>query len=62
MANIRTNVHDVKTARGEKMKTGKGYRLITPTGRGFKATLVRRIKIGKEDVAILRIITSPKDA
>ena len=60
MSKIKTNLPEVTALRGEKMKTGKGYRLIAPNGKAFKVTLVRRIKIGQEDVAILRIITTRK--
>jgi hypothetical protein len=62
MAKIKTNVQDVAVPRGEKMRTGRAWRLVRPTGRAFKATLVKRVKIGKESVAIFRVITSPKDA
>jgi hypothetical protein len=47
---------EVKAPRGLKMKTGKAWRLITPGGRAFKATLVRRLSIGDEIVAIFRVL------
>ena len=43
------------------MKRGKAWRLLTPGGRAFKATLVRRLNIGSESVAIFRVIRSSKE-
>jgi hypothetical protein len=51
---------EVRAPRGQKMKTGKAWRLITPGGRAFKATLVKRLKIGKESVAVFRVIRPSK--
>jgi len=51
---------EVKVPRGQKMKPGKAWRLMSPGGRGFKATLVRRLNIGKESVAIFRVIRPAK--
>jgi hypothetical protein len=56
----KTKTQDVTAKRGEKMRTGKAWRLLSPTGYAFKATLVKRLKIGKEDVAVFRVIASPK--
>ena len=50
----------VKAPRATIMKTGKAWRLITPTGRAFKATLVKRLKIGTESVAIFRVVRTSK--
>ena len=50
----------VKAPRGQIMKTGKAWRLITPGGRAFKATLVKRLKIGSESVAIFRVVRASK--
>jgi hypothetical protein len=61
MAKIKTNVQDVTAKRGEKMRTGRAWRLLSPTGHAFKATLVKRVKIGKESVAIFRVVTTPKE-
>jgi hypothetical protein len=55
-----TKTQDVTAKRGEKMRTGKAWRLLSPTGHAFKATLVKRLKIGKESVAVFRVITPPK--
>jgi hypothetical protein len=44
--------------RGKKMKPGKAWRLTNPGGRTFKATLVKRLDIGKESVAIFRVVRS----
>ena len=56
----KTKTQEVSAKRGEKMRTGKAWRLLSPTGYGFKATLVRRLKIGKETVAVFRVIAFPK--
>jgi hypothetical protein len=46
-----------KVPRGIKMKPGKGWRLASPgETRGFKATLVKRIDISGEIVAIFRVL------
>lgn len=50
----------VKAPRGQKMKTGKAWRLITPGGRAFKATLVKRLNIGRESVAVFRVVRPSK--
>ena len=54
------NTQFVTAKRGEKMKTGKAWRLVSPTGRAFKAALVKRLKIGKESVAVFRVLTPPR--
>jgi hypothetical protein len=54
-----TKLLGVRTKRGEKMKQGKGWRLV----RGklaFKATLVRRFKVGDETVAVFRVLPTPE--
>lgn len=54
-----TKLLGIKTKRGEKMTRGKGWRLV----RGkltFKATLVRRLNIGDESVAIFRVLPVPE--
>jgi len=33
---------------------------MSPGGRGFKATLVKRLNIGRESVAIFRVVRSPR--
>ena len=56
-----TNLLGVKTKRGEKMKQGKGWRLV----RGklaFKATLIRRFNVGDENVAVFRVLPMPGDS
>ena len=47
---------EVKAPRGQKMKTGKAWRLISPGGKAFKATLVVRKNIGAESVAVFRVL------
>jgi hypothetical protein len=52
----KTDSREVKAPRGQKMKPGKAWRLISPGGRAFKATLVKRLNIGAESVAIFRVL------
>jgi len=50
---------DVILERGVKMKTGKGWRLITPKGgnRGFKASLLKTFKSSNgERFAVFRVL------
>jgi hypothetical protein len=61
MAKKRTKERGFTAPRGEKMKPGKAWRLMSPGGRGFKATLVRRLDIGRESVAIFRVIRPSKE-
>jgi hypothetical protein len=50
-----------KVPRGQKMKPGKGWQLASPgETRGFKATLVKRIDIAGEIIAIFRVLPSPE--
>ena len=58
----KTDPREVTAPRAQRMKPGKAWRLITPKGRAFKATLVKRLKIGKESVAIFRVVTTAKEA
>jgi hypothetical protein len=41
------------------MTPGKAWRLVAPNERVFKATLVKKVKIGEEDVAIFRVWNLP---
>jgi hypothetical protein len=50
-----TKALDAEFERGVNMKPGKGWRLVSPTGRSFKASLAKRIKIGEENVALFRV-------
>jgi hypothetical protein len=51
----------LKVLRGQKMKTGRGWRLISPGAtRGFKATLIKRIPVGGEIIAIFRVLPMPE--
>lgn len=59
MATKKTKVLGVKTPRGENMKTGRGWRLLSPTGRAFKVTLKARLEIGEETIAVLRVLPMP---
>ncbi len=50
-----------KVPRGQKMPTGKGWRLFSPgETRGFKASLIKRIDIGGEIIAIFRVLPNPE--
>ena len=43
--------------RGAAMRTGKGWRLVSPGRRvAFKAALIKNLKIGGEWVAIFRVV------
>jgi hypothetical protein len=47
--------------RGQKMKQGKGWRLASPgETRSFKATLLKRINVGGEIIAIFRVLPAPE--
>ena len=54
-----TKVAGVKVVRGKKMKTGKGWRLVSFSGKALKATLAKRFKIGRESVAVFRVLPNP---
>jgi hypothetical protein len=56
----KTDPNVVKAPRGQIMKAGRAWRLITPGGRAFKATLVKRLNIGRESVAIFPVVRSSK--
>jgi hypothetical protein len=50
-----------KVPRGQKMKSGKGWRLVSPNEtRRFKATLLKRIDVGGEIIAIFRVLPIPE--
>ncbi len=54
------NTKEVTAKRGEKMRTGKAWRLLSPAGLAFKASLVKRLKIGSESIAVFRVVKCPK--
>jgi hypothetical protein len=43
------------------MNTGKGWRLRRKNGPIFKAALVKRLKVGEEDIAIFRVLPNPAE-
>jgi len=47
---------EVKAPCGQNMIPGKDWRLISPGGKAFKATLVVRKNIGAESVAVFRVL------
>jgi hypothetical protein len=55
MAKSKMIVVGKKVTRGERMKIGKGWKLVGPKGLSFKATLIRRMKIGAENVTVFRV-------
>jgi len=60
MAKLKTKLLGVQTPRGEKMRKGKGWRLVSPGRRTFKAVLITRHNIGDESVAIFRVLPVPE--
>jgi len=53
-------VTDKQIQRGQKMKSGKGWRLISPgDSRRFKATLIKRFDVGGESLAIFKVLPYP---
>lgn len=54
-----TRVGDTRLPRGERMSTGKGWRLVGPGKKSFKAALLKKIKIGGETLAIFRVLPNP---
>jgi len=43
--------------RGKRMRTGKGWRLITRRGEELKAALLETVKVGRERIAIFRVVS-----
>jgi len=59
MTKRKVNIAGNTVACGERMKIGKGWRLVAPDGGSFKAVLKSRVKIGGEIVAIFRVWPHP---
>ena len=59
MTRKKTTVAGVKVKRGERMKTGKGWKLVGLNRRAFKASLLKRLDIGDEKIAIFRVLPYP---
>jgi hypothetical protein len=57
--NATTHVAGHKVPRGEKMKRGKAWRLVTPGGKAFKAALLKKVKVSGETLAIFRVLPKP---
>ena len=55
----KTTVAGVSVKRGERMKKGKGWKLIAPGEQAFKASLIQRLDIGDESIAIFRVLPHP---
>ena len=49
-----------KLARGSTLKTGKGWTLVSPGDKGFKASLHATFKIGGERIVVFHV-PDPKD-
>jgi hypothetical protein len=56
----KTKVLGVPAKRGTIMRPGKAWRLVSPSQLAFKATLVKKFKIGGETVAIFRVWNLPE--
>lgn len=54
-----TTVAGIKVKRGQRMKTGKGWRLVGPGKQAFKASLLKRLEIGDQSIAIFRVWPHP---
>ena len=59
MAKKKATVAGTKLKRGERMIKGKGWRLVGPGKKAFKASLIKRLDIGGESVAIFRVLPYP---
>jgi len=57
-AKTRVAGHSVK--RGHNLPTGKGWRLVTQSGRAFKGTLLTKVSISGETVALFRVLPKPE--
>jgi len=55
----KTTVVGAKVKRGTRMVTGKGWRLVAPGEQAFKASLLKRLEIGGESIAIFRVLPHP---
>ncbi len=54
----KTTVAGARIPRGEKMRSGKGWRLIAPKPgqKAFKASLLKKLDVGGERLAIFRVL------
>ena len=54
----KTTIAGTKVERGEKMRTGKGWRLIAPgpSKKAFKASLLKKLTVACERLAIFRVL------
>jgi hypothetical protein len=57
---IKRKALNQRATRGKRMRTGKGWRLTSPSEHEFKVTLVRRLKVGDEVIAICRVLPNPE--
>jgi hypothetical protein len=55
----KTKVVGMTVKRGVRMTTGKGWRLVGPGKQAFKASLLKRLEVGGESVAIFRVLPNP---
>jgi hypothetical protein len=54
---MKTNVAGVKVKRGKNLDTGRGWRLVRPSGRRvLKASLLTTLRVGGERLAIFRVL------
>jgi hypothetical protein len=61
MSKYQTEILGVKAKRGVAMKSGRGWRLISPGEMVFKASLVKHLRIGDETVALFRVLRASPD-
>jgi hypothetical protein len=59
MAKDKTRIDGHSVKRGHNIAIGKGWRLVTPTGRAFKATLLSKARVSGEIVALFRVLPKP---
>lgn len=53
----KTRVAGVKVRRGKNLQTGKGWRLVRPSGkRALKASLLTTLQVGGERLAVFRVL------
>jgi len=60
MAKDKTRVAGHSVKRGHNLPAGKGWRLVTQGGRAFKGTLLRKVSIGGETLALFRVLPKPE--
>jgi hypothetical protein len=57
---LKIKVVGEKVVRGKNLIPSKGWRLIAPSGKGFKATLIHSMSLGGEKLAQFRVLPHPR--